>query len=1090
MWDSLIRPIIEEIEAKYIVEIGSESGINTKNILDYCEANDARMTAIDPLPGFDVDEFKNKYGDKFEFYQELSLSRLPLLKDYDVILIDGDHNWYTVYNELKIIEKTFKDKEFPLVFLHDVGWPYGRRDLYYNPENIPEAFRQPYKQLGMYPGQTDLKKEGGLNYFLYNSIYENNPHNGVLTAIEDFMEESDLEFSFEIVNVYHGFGILFHENNEIKNIVEEMLKSADLLDKLEEQRLNLIIENSELNKNMERLENLLNKIKIDKIEVETELKELENNNQLLRKRLKDLETEKNYIEKTFKESENTNKSLKKHLNQLEEEKNNILTLFAKSEDFNDSLEKQLKKQKNNLRNLDDENSMLKEKNRLLQNKISEKKIKFKNVKYQLNQAKNQLKLSNNLIQEKKVIISNIEKREEKIINKLKFQIDGLNAIFLELEYLNNKNRSFLQRLISKFPSLYILFKNKTNLRKTLTYIKGYNAIKKDNLFHVGYYLKNNNDIRVSGFDPLLHYIYHGFKEKRSPSPTFNSNYYIKTYGDVKNSGLNPLIHYALYGSKEGRKTYETIIKPDKQPKIFLEKKNLVNKKNNMYLGSDYNLIANSSLFNAEWYLKNNPDIKKANIDPLTHFIEYGAVEERDPHPKFSISSYLKENPDVKLSGINPLLHYVKYGEKENREIYPVLADKDKFVFELTKQKLNKKDNKRILYAIHEGGGGTPHTNKDLMTHIQNELECFILTSSGYEVKLWQYKNNNLKEVYCWSIKSKWSAKDFYNPEFRNIYFNVLSELKIDIIHIQHLVKHSFDLPEVASSLRIPIIMSFHDFYYICPSYHLLDDNHNYCAGQCTPRQEQCKVPIEELKDIANLKEFVNEWRSEAFKTLAKANDLIAPSEVVKQLYTSVYPELSEKNFKVIEHGRDFKLVNDQFYEPPSKNKPIKILIPGNINIAKGGELIKKIKEQDKDSKLEFHFIGALQTSLNLENYGIYHGTYKREDFNDLVKKIKPSFIGILSICPETYCHTLSEAWSCGIPVLTTKLGAQEERLNNNGGGWFIDHNNPLKAYNEIIRITNKPKEYKKVAEEIKKITFKSTKEMAKEYKNLYLEYYP
>ncbi|MEW6011744.1 MAG: class I SAM-dependent methyltransferase, partial [Euryarchaeota archaeon] len=331
MWDSLIRPIIEEIEAKYIVEIGSESGINTKNILDYCEANDARMTAIDPLPGFDVDEFKNKYGDKFEFYQELSLSRLPLLKDYDVILIDGDHNWYTVYNELKIIEKTFKDKEFPLVFLHDVGWPYGRRDLYYNPENIPEAFRQPYKQLGMYPGQTDLKKEGGLNYFLYNSIYENNPHNGVLTAIEDFMEESDLEFSFEIVNVYHGFGILFHENNEIKNIVEEMLKSADLLDKLEEQRLNLIIENSELNKNMERLENLLNKIKIDKIEVETELKELENNNQLLRKRLKDLETEKNYIEKTFKESENTNKSLKKHLNQLEEEKNYIEKTFKESE---------------------------------------------------------------------------------------------------------------------------------------------------------------------------------------------------------------------------------------------------------------------------------------------------------------------------------------------------------------------------------------------------------------------------------------------------------------------------------------------------------------------------------------------------------------------------------------------------------------------------------------------------------------------------------------------------------------------------------------------------------------------------------------
>ena len=33
-----------------------------------------------------------------------------------------------------------------------------------------------------------------------NSIYENNPKNGVLTAIEDFIDESELDFSFEVLN--------------------------------------------------------------------------------------------------------------------------------------------------------------------------------------------------------------------------------------------------------------------------------------------------------------------------------------------------------------------------------------------------------------------------------------------------------------------------------------------------------------------------------------------------------------------------------------------------------------------------------------------------------------------------------------------------------------------------------------------------------------------------------------------------------------------------------------------------------------------------------------------------------------------------
>ncbi len=40
----------------------------------------------------------------------------------------------------------------PVLILHDVGWPYGRRDLYYTPETIPEEFRQPYEQAGMLPG--------------------------------------------------------------------------------------------------------------------------------------------------------------------------------------------------------------------------------------------------------------------------------------------------------------------------------------------------------------------------------------------------------------------------------------------------------------------------------------------------------------------------------------------------------------------------------------------------------------------------------------------------------------------------------------------------------------------------------------------------------------------------------------------------------------------------------------------------------------------------------------------------------------------------------------------------------------------------
>jgi hypothetical protein len=229
MWNPLMKPIIEKINAHYIVEVGSATGGNTWSILEYCRDHDAHMTAIDPFPSFDVEKYKKEFGDKFDMCTELSLDALPQLKDYDVVLLDGDHNWYTVYHELKVMEKTFIGKKFPLVFLHDVGWPYARRDGYYNPKDIPEKFRQPYKQAGMRPGRRTLVDNGGLNSDLYNAVDVNTPRNGVLTAAEDFIKESDSEFYLDVVNprAFHGLGILYPQSVELKKMVTDVIKGTD-----------------------------------------------------------------------------------------------------------------------------------------------------------------------------------------------------------------------------------------------------------------------------------------------------------------------------------------------------------------------------------------------------------------------------------------------------------------------------------------------------------------------------------------------------------------------------------------------------------------------------------------------------------------------------------------------------------------------------------------------------------------------------------------------------------------------------------------------------------------------------------------------
>lgn len=103
--------------------------------------------------------------------------------------------------------------------------------------------------------------------------------------------------------------------------------------------------------------------------------------------------------------------------------------------------------------------------------------------------------------------------------------------------------------------------------------------------------------------------------------------------DVSVSGANPFTHYDTVGWRQGRN-------PD-------------------------------ALFDTNYYMEHNPDVKAAAIDPMLHYEQYGWKEDRDPGAQFSTSKYLAANADVKGAGANPLVHYEQYGIREGRPIFRV-----------------------------------------------------------------------------------------------------------------------------------------------------------------------------------------------------------------------------------------------------------------------------------------------------------------------------------------------------------------------------------------------------------------------------------
>jgi cephalosporin hydroxylase len=212
LWDAAIAPVLRAAGARRVVEIGAFRGETTQLTLDFLEA-DAELHVIDPTPSFDPSEPQQRYPGRYHFHPDLSLQVLPNLPPMDVALIDGDHNWYTVYNELELLAKASREAGavLPILIMHDVGWPYGRRDLYYAPEQIPEEFRHPYRRAGMRPGTKDLVPSGGINPTMCNAELEGGPRNGVMTALEDFLAEYGRPVRKVIVPVFFGLAIVVDE---------------------------------------------------------------------------------------------------------------------------------------------------------------------------------------------------------------------------------------------------------------------------------------------------------------------------------------------------------------------------------------------------------------------------------------------------------------------------------------------------------------------------------------------------------------------------------------------------------------------------------------------------------------------------------------------------------------------------------------------------------------------------------------------------------------------------------------------------------------------------------------------------------------
>ena len=209
-WASVLKPMLDKTKARVVIEIGADEGRNSIQLARWSRENRAMVHVVDPEPRFDMERLEERFAASVRVHRVTSLEALPDLLPADAVLIDGDHNWYTVYHELEALfgpEGTEPPASAPIAVCHDVEWPYGRRDLYYAPERIPETYRQPCSRGGLHPPGPGVTA-GGLNFAMCHAEREGGARNGVKTAIEDALAGRESAFRVAWIPVLFGLAII------------------------------------------------------------------------------------------------------------------------------------------------------------------------------------------------------------------------------------------------------------------------------------------------------------------------------------------------------------------------------------------------------------------------------------------------------------------------------------------------------------------------------------------------------------------------------------------------------------------------------------------------------------------------------------------------------------------------------------------------------------------------------------------------------------------------------------------------------------------------------------------------------------------
>ena len=183
------------------------------------------------------------------------------------------------------------------------------------------------------------------------------------------------------------------------------------------------------------------------------------------------------------------------------------------------------------------------------------------------------------------------------------------------------------------------------------------------------------------------------------------------------------------------------------------------------------------------------------------------------------------------------------------------------------------------------------------------------------------------------------------------------------------------------------------------------------------------------------------WLAANAAFLRTAQSVIAPSEFIAGLARRHIEGLA---VEVIPNGTDApRALNPVAPRREfSEHRPRHVVaVLGAIGPHKGAETLEALGRELVGSGIAVVVVGFLDRQVvpgwRVPGTLFIHGAWQDDQVPALLEAYGARLALFPNRVPESFSYTLSDVWSCGLPVLAAPSGALAERIGRHGGGWLL-----------------------------------------------------